>query len=682
MTSEAARYRKRTSYPNHNEAGIPGPYTFTFTMATQPSWTGFNYQWSSPPNPYGDDVLDTTYSQLQETHRDRLTKENGQVPVQVLRNHQSVLNSYLAYCGKSVANRIGQEFIGNFISRTAAYVNTVAKNKKGAADRMSILRSWKISVDVVLKAARRQPVGGESPFHRELRAALAKMEESQNSISRNVGLAPYSLCKWVNGAFPKFRGMPGLRRLEAYLGLERGQLENLLPLGQCKQPKTPLGDDKYIARHAVNTKHHYRFKIANLPQEFLDEWSDYLKYKTVEFPVGLKRTVKGRWKVLPIDKVGKKYRAESLIQLPPAHVCTTASRTLRTIRSFLGFLTLPPGNDPSVSGLGLETREIPTLAVFAIPEFVNGFLEFMKARSDFTTHNGHVTVAAFVSSLCRPIEGYLWQQPAFHDKVIQFANGRSWHELCAATKSLCTAWEQSGKGTKSRDPFLPIRNLLKLEDPLTPFKRAIKQMDEAAAACSPGGIHQAVYKRDALLLAMSIANPLRLRTMSLMKHIPPGVSSKYETNLYKTEIGVWRLHFDKDDFKNGESMDADYDAPLPVGLGDRIVDYLTEYRPVLLKRNPDAPWVFPTILGSDSADLGERISKAAMRFIPEVSRLRGHAIRNIVATDFLRRNPGQYTVIAELLHDKLETVLKHYAKHQLESAFKAHEQHLGTFFDA
>jgi len=221
MNSDKLRYLKRTSSGENQESPTQGHLSCKLTMVLPPSWSGYHLQWASPPKTYGDDELDTTYSQLQETHRDRLTKERGESPIQVLRNHLSVLNSYLAFCGKSVANRIGQEFIGDFATKTAAFLNTVAKNKKAAADRMSILRAWKVSVDFVVKSARRTPSTGESPFHRELRTAVAKMGESQNSISRKIRLAPYSLCKWMNGAFPQFRGMPGPRRLESYLGLAR-----------------------------------------------------------------------------------------------------------------------------------------------------------------------------------------------------------------------------------------------------------------------------------------------------------------------------------------------------------------------------------------------------------------------------------------------------------------------------
>ena len=682
MTSKSLRYPKLISVGENHESAPLVKYSISLKMAVPPSSTSYGH-WTSPPKLHGEDEMDTTFTQLQETHQTRLTTERGEVPIQVLRNHQSVLNSYLVFCGKTLENRIGREFVADFLEKTEKFTSAVCKNKKAASDKMSILRAWKVSVDLLIKNSRRQPATGESLFHKELRAAVAKMNESHNSISRKIGLAPYSLCKWINGAFPAFRGMPGLRRLESYLNLERGHLENLLPhaQGKVKIKSTLSSDDKYIARHAINTKQFYRMPIGELSAEFINEWALYLKYKTAEYPGELKRTTKGRWRVLPIEKIPKKERNNPLIQTSVGYGCMSASRTLKTIRSYLGFLTLPPSKNPALDGLNLKKTEIQTLAIFAIPEHVNSFLEFMKSRSGNVTHNGHVTAAAFISSLCRPNEGYLWQQPSLLNNIEKFAKGRTWEQLCAKTMNVCAAWEQSGKGTKSRDPSIPIRGLMKLDDPLEPFKRAINQLDMAAASSSPGGVHQAIHKRDALILAMTISNPLRLRTMSLMKYVDPFTSSGYETNLYKAENGIWRLRFGQDDFKNGKSKKESYDAPLPAGLGGRIEEYLLEYRPVLIRHQPEAPWVFPNTQGEELGDLGERISKAAKKYIPEVTRLRPHAIRNIVASDYLRRNPGQYAFVAELLHDTLETVLKHYANNQLEPAFKAYEKHLTSFFE-
>jgi hypothetical protein len=180
---------------------------------------------------------------------------------------------------------------------------------------------------------------------------------------------------------------------------------------------------------------------------------------------------------------------------------------------------------------------------------------------------------------------------------------------------------------------------------------------------------------------MGISNPLRLRTLSITKHVPPDVSSEYESNLVQLSDGSWRLKFSKEYFKNGDSLYEDYDAKLPDGLNTRITEYLSIYRPVLTARNPSSPWLFCTRLGAQHGSLSEEIDGIAQRFIPEVVRMRAHALRHIVATDFLTKNPGQYVMVAELLHDKLETVLKNYAHFKTDAAFSAHEQHLQNFFD-
>ena len=133
--------------------------------------------------------------------------------------------------------------------------------------------------------------------------------------------------------------------------------------------------------------------------------------------------------------------------------------------------------------------------------------------------------------------------------------------------------------------------------------------------------------------------------------------------------------------KNDEYKDEDYDAPLPSGLNRRLEDYLEHYRPVLTRNNPLCTVLFPSRRGDMHTSLGDQINKAAQKYIPEVSRLRAHALRHLVATDFLAKNPGKYTFLAELLHDNLETVLRNYAHGKKESAFMAHEEHLADFFN-
>jgi len=371
------------------------------------------------------------------------------------------------------------------------------------------------------------------------------------------------------------------------------------------------------------------------------------------------------------------------IQPTTGTASNTAQRAFVGIRAFLGFLRRPASlnGDIARGGLGLPVEQVQTLATFAVPEFVAAFLEFMKARSGGLVHTGHDVLCGFICGLLRPDVGYLWQQPELIQKIESYAKGMTWETLCAKTYALCEKWQVASVGNKSRDPKSSILQLLRLKSPLAPLVRAIRDLDAAAAKCSPGGVNQARTKRNALLLAMAIANPLRERTFTICKYVPPELPSDYETNLYETEAGEWRLRFSKGDFKNDGSKNEDYDAPLPAALNKRITEYLLEYRPVLIKGNPTCPWLFPSSQnGTRFTDLSCVVNTIAKRYIPEVIRLRAHALRHIVATDFLSSNPGQYTVVAELLHDKLETVLANYSHQRQETSFKAHEQHLKACF--
>ena len=57
-------------------------------------------------------------------------------------------------------------------------------------------------------------------------------------------------------------------------------------------------------------------------------------------------------------------------------------------------------------------------------------------------------------------------------------------------------------------------------------------------------------------------------------------------------------------------------------------------------------------------------------YMPGQTPFRGHAIRHIIATDYLKRNPGDYITVAKLLHDELSTVLREYAHLQVDDSLK------------
>jgi integrase/transcriptional regulator with XRE-family HTH domain len=680
MTYDTIRYPKRQNSEIFDESGQQQLlYSFSYKVDQTSPWSSVGTLWALPPTNLGASHLDTTYAQLQELHRKRLTDEKIELSVQVLKNHLSTLNSYLAFCGKSVQNRIGLEFTSNFKTQAQRFVSAVCTHKKTAADKMSILRAWKLSVDQLVKAVHRNPDTGESAFHQELRAAFARKGESIKAMAKNTGTSESALGSWLRGGFP-VKGMTTLHRLEAYLGLNRGHLESLLPHPRKEKRVAESAPDAYILRQSDYVKRKFYLRAKEFTPGWIEEWKEYLKYKTVQFPVGMNRHRNGIWRVLPLDKVLPHTQKNLLCHPMPGHACPTAERVLTSIRGYFGFLALEKSDDPLFSGQGIPKEDVQTLAMCLIPEFVNEYLEFVKRRSGNILHTGHHVFAAMIASLVRLNEGYLYQRPDLASKVERYARGRSWEDLCQQTGQLCDAWMLASKGKHSRQPDVPLKNLLRLKDPLEPFQRAINKLDIAAASAPPGGMFQATYKRDAFLLAFTIANPLRARTLSITKYIHQDRLSALPSNLYKTEAGKWRLRYFQGDFKNDDSKEVLYDVPLADGLTRRLEEYIEEFRPVLISNNTTCPWLFPNKDGEMHKDLANLIEKVARNYIPEVTRMRLHALRHIAASVFLMRNPGQYALVAELLHDKLETVLKHYAHGKLEHAFQAYEEHLGNFF--
>jgi integrase len=269
--------------------------------------------------------------------------------------------------------------------------------------------------------------------------------------------------------------------------------------------------------------------------------------------------------------------------------------------------------------------------------------------------------------------GYLTQQPSFASRIPEHYLRRSWADTCREAHQLYRRWAREAK-EQSRKPNEPIQGLLNLSEPLAPLFRAVEALDELAAKAAPGSIQESVCKRNALLLSMLLANPLRARNCILMTWNENGAGS-----LYQREDGQWRLRFGARDFKNERhASQSDYDAPLPRSLNHRIEEYLCEYRPRLLKSNPHGAWVFPGKTGKKWQDLNKQIARLTRKLIPETPGFAPHAIRHLVATDWLRKHPGDYLTAAALLHDQLRTVLENYSHLRQDDSFNRYEEHLNA----
>lgn len=625
-----------------------------------------------------------TYLQLTAIHKETVEAKNGLMTDQVFRNHRSTLKAYLTFCNRDEDCMVGREFTVEFQKKIRLFGDHIAlQNRKTAADKLSILRTWKRSVDQHLRGVSLKAMSGQSAFHKELRMCIASSGLTLREIADETNSDIRTITSWHDGVMPSGSGLPALRRLEKVLGVERGYLEGKLVLPRDdEKKKADRPSDQFSVRFRRSLADPYYLPASSLSPRLVEEWRDFLEFKTTTDPAPLKRGSKARWRELPIEKADAATRREPLVHTSPGIVVNSARATLQLLRSLLGFLIKGKNANKAVGGLGLDIGKLDSLAVFAIPEFVRAYFNFMKARSDGLVHNGHANNAGLIVGLCREVEGYLRQQPAqFAHKVQEFAQGRSWDQLCNETVETCLRWQSEGLGKKSRDPEKMIQPLLQTTDMLAPFKRAIQQLDLAAAAATTASIRQATYKRNALILALSLFNPLRQRTLTIIKYVKPGQAYESASNLYQKEDGQWWLRFERGDFKNDGSKPENYDAPIARALSLRIEEYLRVYRPILVRKNPDCTAFFVSKDGEKIGYIGTPISRLAKEYFPELVRLGPHLLRHIVATNFLRKNPGKYTLLSGLLHDTLATVLKTYAHGKTESSFLAHEDNMREFYE-
>ncbi|WNC90204.1 hypothetical protein RI103_02245 [Paraburkholderia sp. FT54] len=591
---------------------------------------------------------------------------------QALKNRLSTLHSFLAFHGKTVESAVGKELLSRFDESLKAYSESLTVSSHSKSDRRSHLRAWRKAADSVLHENRRiKPVEKRnsevSPFHLALRAALATTGDAPKTIAKRAGASTTALARWLKGAFPNRRAFPSVRRLERELKLEAGALESLIPAVKKALVDAAsvagTGQIDYRIRLARNIKDIYYIQEDALSADFLVEWKAFFAYKT-DKRTTLARHSGGTWR---LQSGEKQARLPSVQAWRNGLCCTTAQKNLDKFRSFFGFLARPREE----GGYGVSTDAAQSLAWFASRDAVNAYLEFMRGRSGGLVHGGHAAFAALTASLVNTTTGFVTQQPNLIARLPPGTLNTDWSNACHETWQLAKEWLTDATDV-SRRPEDPIQSLLDMSEPLAPLFRAVELLDREAACAAPGSPLEATLKRDALALSIVLANPLRLRNLVTMTWRPNNSGS-----LYRREDGQWRIRFSPQDFKNDrKAIKGVYDAPLPRSLGHRIEEYLDEFRPRLLRADTKADWLFPNDKSGKWTSLNKQFFRLTRRLIPQTLGFGPHAIRHLVATDYLRKNPNDFLTVSQLLHDKLETVLSDYAHLRQDDAFAKYEVHL------
>lgn len=609
------------------------------------------------------------YNQLiDRIQRETLAVKNSK---QQLANFTTTLNSYLAFVGKTTDSPVGPELGLLFEDTCRRYCDSLGLSRRTMLDRRSHLNKWKKAADALRAEGGAPGTAGlpqSSDFHELLRIAVAQTGKSTKGLAREVEMSFTTLGRWLRGAVPNSRARPSIARLEKALGLRRGQLSEALgKLGQGSGPvKTEAKPIVYREELAARLKQPYYLPVRDFSPELLTEVQAYYEYKTVKRP-DLERVNGGRWTVHPASQRPD----QPAVPFAPNTVCVAYQMFTAMLSAYLGYVCLPS----SEGGMGRERSEAQTMAWLAVPEVIEGFMTFQKARSNGLTHGGHDRISRQIKSMVQPSTGYLTQQPGFAERLPSNVRPQDWERMCAEARATVTEWGNDAVDI-SRDPSDPIAGLLALDEPLEPVIEAIAELDRLALAAPNGSYEEAGHKRDALLLSMLLVNPLRLRNYVSMSILPNRSGYTYLSG------SQYRISIAKAGFKNGKSQGVqNYDVGIPEFLTARIAEYLEVYRPVLIGKNKDGGVLFPSRRsGGVYPKLGRHIHKLTKRLIPGFPGAGPHAFRHLVATVWLTKNPGDYLTVAELLNDKLTTVMKHYAHLNKDNSLSRYAAQLEGLF--
>jgi len=507
---------------------------------------------------------------------------------------------------------------------------------------------------------------GAHPFQLAIQDILAK-GLSKKGLSRDSGVPLATLKRWHSGAFPNASSLPRVARLERFLGLEAGALQDLLPrrVAQAASDEhLPATAIAYRSRLSAASQVPYALKDVNA--RLRREWTDYLQYKVSELStaesiddddvdeeIGLKRSTNGRWSSTKADVTSQ--TVANWFAFYRGRYVATASIRWCAVSQFVGWLMLAESD----GGMGMSSDEAQTLSNLSRRTLVRAYVGWRKERAGGIVHSGIFDFLQFVSGLCNPRTGYLTQcgrQVAGAESTEQLTQ---WKKRCASAFASARKLrdELSSDQALSRDPFEPIQHVLALPNPLDAIADMLFRMYVAKPFTA--GAREAIWARDKLLVKLLASNPLRVKNVRMLSYQPDN-----KGHLRQDGQGAWFIFVPRRELKNfkGAAKDRDYSMPVRPEVWSDIEEYLKHYRPMLLKQVTDMVFVSEHNGGPFSQHgLARRFAALTKKYLHGCPGVGPHAMRHIVATSVLKSSPNDWHAAAWALHDREDTVRAHYA---------------------
>lgn len=614
-----------------------------------------------------------TYHQLRAAMAAKIQAEHRSL--QGLDNLNAALKSFCAEFGLRDDDVIGSELRASYYKSLAFLVDVMRKFGRTdayIANRKSHLAAWRrllLSSDKQVAATN----GKQSPFQDAL-TELVSNAGSQRKLASEASISLASLRRWLSGVQPSARAITSIRRLERFFGLTEGILVELS--FQKKQhhslsnvQKAPIA---YRERQKLLSQSPY--VLSDVSPQLRRQWQEFVTYKTAIRSGAKARHISGKWRITTSERHPREEKA--WYAFVNGQYVPTAGIAWDRVASYLGWLQLPTGD----GGMAMAPERAQNLAWLVRDDLIENYLNWKVARAGNIIHSGIAAFPRFVSSVVNPKTGYLTLTPEFYTTLQAELSGATWLEQCArcfnGMKELKQHYDEHV--APSRNPFEPIRSILDLANPMDAIADMLFRMN--ADRPLTNGTLEAVWARDMVLIKMLMSNPLRIRNLEELTWRPDNSGQ-----LRQRADGSWHITLQRDCFKNhrGAARDRDYDNPVDPSVWPILQQYLSIHRSRLLSgRRSD--YVFLSHESESGtgpwAAMHRRVFVLTKRYLWGCPGVGPQAFRHIVATAILKNSPNDWQTAALVLHDRVETVQKHYAHlRSSDGARRMHELFEKTF---
>lgn len=580
---------------------------------------------------------------------------------------------------RNIGDELGKDFDHFFIRFCDAMAETLAPRTQ--RDRQEQVIRWR-RIAANLRACDTLP----QSFSEALTICVSSSPLPKATIAREAGIAVPTLQNWMNGTqLPRLEhSLTGFGRLETVLELSPGTLLNKVPLmrrnryQRGEKKSEPLTSYGKLRRQQIATIPPY---VMQMTPRLNDQWQDLLRFKTDTLRPGAR--ARNTWRVKKIERTSLDVRPSAIID---GHVCVTGSVQFGMVSSYLGWLKL----DAPI-GAGISDDDVQTIAWLTKSDYVIRYAKWLMRRSGNLFHNGVNVFLQTVESHLRPESGYIWLNPelmnSLPQELLRQAMGQpqgtsdeatNWKDYCRRERATIREFRERARDThglkRSREPAERLATVLNDAFPLKVLVNFVETLERSV----PPPSHLRDYRawlRDIVLCRFLLTNPIRIGQYAAMTFRTDGTG-----NLVKLGAGRYRLNFSPSDFKNEKGAASQpYSVEVDSILGVWLDRYFSEARPYLYGADLTDRVFLATVPGprkekehltaaglvSDIAPsagaLYVRIRLLTSTYIENCPGFGPHAFRHAIATDHLRRHPGDYLTVATLLHDKLETVLKNYS---------------------